>query len=1430
MKRKIIAFFMTMLMILMPFVDVYAGYTYVYKDSEDIIIDDIATSTDAEETIATLTDAEFEADETGDSLETSESPVLNNYIDIGQRVDYYNPCGDMVYANSIPTSWDSRTLGYVTPVKNQNPYGTCWAFSALAAGEASMISQGIVDDIDLSEGHFAYFFFQNVADPLGNTAGDTITINSDVSYLDLGGNNYYSMFALSTWKGCADENVAPYEEIDENTVFDASLAYNDVAHMQNAYIVSMQNIDDVKSLIMEYGAVSSSLYWSDSYYNYLTNSYYQDVCSTSNHAVTIIGWDDTYAIDNFRTTCQPASQGAWLVKNSWGDYADYIWISYEDLCVKNEDAFAFIFESADNYDYNYQYDGTPYSGWVNMYEGLTVINEYTVDGADKQRIDAVAIALNDDNIKYQVQIYKNSPQSDPCAGEPLLEVCQEGITTYAGYYTIELDTPVTVEKGDTFAVAFTLYDMDETDNEDDYCDSVELFVDGDYSYSNSTIWYDSNISEGQSYIEYGGTTVYVSDWWSGDVCPRIKAFTTDVTPQLNVSGLNIKEQTQQIKVDALYTSKDSNVQFRWLQYDINAKTWTVLKGWNSSSTYEWKPEKKAYWIRVEVKDSLGNTSNYTQAYTPSKAYSYLNLSGYCVDTSRTDGVQVGALYSSSETDTQFRWLSYNTATGVWEVISGWSQSNWVFWQPEESTYWLRCEAKNAAGINTDYTEVYVSNNDYKNGYINLGGYCIVENTDSVSVGVAFDSNDKDVEFRWLSYNLQTQTWEVISGWTSDNWITWKPEKGSYWIHVIARTSQGVTATYTQTYGSAQDYKHGYVNLNGYCVIENKDSISVGVVYDSNTTNVQFRWLSYNLQTQTWEVVSGWSKSNWVTWKPEKGTYWLRCEAKNATNATADYTQVYESKQDYKHGYINLGGYCIIENDNGISAGVVYDSSSSDVEFRWLAYNLATSQWSVISNWSASNWMSWSPQTGNYWLHVEARNSTGATATYTQAYNYSYEDEYNYAKLLQYSLYFYDANMCGNEVGETSLLDWRDDCHTFDTTTYTRTDGSTVNVDLTGGFHDAGDHVKFGLPEAYAAFMLGMSYDTNKAAYTQAGQAGHLQDITTHFADYFVDCTVLSADGSKVEAFCCQVGQGGGSNDHGYWGAPEAQTNANRPIYFTSASQPSTDIVSLSAAALAMQYNNFGGSEYLLTAKKLFEYAKNNNKAVNQTAAGYYSSSSWEDDYCLAALMLYKVTGDSQYLNEFNKYASNSNAQKPYWPLGWDNVGPAVAYYNNNSSALNTLMNISNGNSNNGYRCIDDWGSARYNTSMQYTGLLYDKMTGTSTYKSWSEGQMQYILGNNSKNMCFVVGYNNKSAKYPHHRAASGYTGGPQGTSTQANVLIGALVGGPKLDGSYTDSASDYVCNEVAIDYNATLVAASAALYDLYRNDRGQRVDSYYYVD
>ena len=418
-------------------------------------------------------------------------------------------------------------------------------------------------------------------------------------------------------------------------------------------------------------------------------------------------------------------------------------------------------------------------------------------------------------------------------------------------------------------------------------------------------------------------------------------------------------------------------------------------------------------------------------------------------------------------------------------------------------------------------------------------------------------------------------------------------------------------------------------------------------------------------------------------------------------------------------------------------------------------------------------------------------------------------EYNFAKLLQESLYFYDANMCGELEGKCALS-WRKNCHTYDKTAV-KYNGKTV--DVSGGFHDAGDHDKFGLPQGYSATMLGIGYYEFKQAYEELGQSEHFKTILDYFCDYFVRCTVLDDDGN-AQAFCYQVGDGA---SHNTWVAAENET-INRPAYFADASNPATDQVSEAAAALAIHYMNFGDKNYLDYAKKLFALAKNSSKAAKSTdGGGFYSSSSWSDDYCLAAAWLYKATGDSTYKTEYDAYKSTVDVGA--WP-GWDQVGPyAIAYGSDDVSKLESNFSATKGQTStisNGYSWLCKWGSARYNCNMQMEGLVIDNHNGKNQYTDWATGQMKFLLGNSKDKRCYVVGYNENSSKYPHHRSSSGYGAFPDSGyqhTIQAHVLLGALVGGIEdASGTYHDSSADYYCNEVAIDYNAAFTGAAAALY------------------
>jgi len=401
------------------------------------------------------------------------------------------------------------------------------------------------------------------------------------------------------------------------------------------------------------------------------------------------------------------------------------------------------------------------------------------------------------------------------------------------------------------------------------------------------------------------------------------------------------------------------------------------------------------------------------------------------------------------------------------------------------------------------------------------------------------------------------------------------------------------------------------------------------------------------------------------------------------------------------------------------------------------------------------------------------------------------DPDNYAKLLQYSLYFYDANMCG-EISSKTGLSWRGNCHTSD--------------EVTGGFHDAGDHAMFGLPQGYTASTLGWSYFEFKDAFDSTGQTEHLKLITDHFCDFFKKSTVLNGD--TVTNFLYQKGDG--NVDHDYWGPPENQTGS-RQMFWTN--NGASDIAAEYAAALAANYINFGNAEDLKYAEALYRFSTQYNQVATYGCSDFYNSSGCRDDQAWAAGWLYLATNKEQYKND----CASKQTQYLGWIHGWDNVdmGAACLYsrITGNWSKPNDWMSGRTNSS--GYFFLDKWGSARLNCSMQMSALVAQKHSGRN-YSNWCKGQMNYILGDNPKNTCFVVGYAPNSASKPHHRACSG-TSSDKDDSPSKYVLVGALVGGPSdANGTYQDSRADYICNEVACDYNAALVGAVAGLYSTYK--------------
>ena len=230
-------------------------------------------------------------------------------------------------AAAYPSYYNAADLGYVTSVKNQEPYGMCWAFGMASLLETSLLSQGL-GTYDLSEEHLAYFFANRNNDPLGNTAGD---INYHYGTDDYGnqdyhesGNDMLASFFLSTWSGMTTEEDVPMATDETHTkktgvIPDASKEYDAVAYLKNAYF-SDYSVSAMKKMVLANNAVTLMYNAQNRYYNADTAAYsYPSSTKSINHLVTVVGWDDNYSAKNFKTASNVTADGAWIVKNSWGE-------------------------------------------------------------------------------------------------------------------------------------------------------------------------------------------------------------------------------------------------------------------------------------------------------------------------------------------------------------------------------------------------------------------------------------------------------------------------------------------------------------------------------------------------------------------------------------------------------------------------------------------------------------------------------------------------------------------------------------------------------------------------------------------------------------------------------------------------------------------------------------------------------------------------------------------------------------------------------------------------------------------------------------------------------------------------------------------------------------------------------------------------------
>jgi hypothetical protein len=435
-------------------------------------------------------------------------------------------------------------------------------------------------------------------------------------------------------------------------------------------------------------------------------------------------------------------------------------------------------------------------------------------------------------------------------------------------------------------------------------------------------------------------------------------------------------------------------------------------------------------------------------------------------------------------------------------------------------------------------------------------------------------------------------------------------------------------------------------------------------------------------------------------------------------------------------------------------------------------------------------------------------------------------KFNYAEALQKALYFYDAQRSG-PLPQNFRVSWRGDSGLQD--------GADVGVDLIGGYYDAGDGVKFGLPMASAMTLLAWGGIEFREGYEKSEQWGYLLDAVRWGDDWLMKAH------AAPDVLYGQVGRG--DLDHAVWGSPETMTMA-RPAFRVDAEHPGSDLAGEAAAALAAGSILFKkidpdyAARCLSHAKELFDFADRRrgvySAAIEDARAYYASFSGYQDELAWAAAWLAKATGEPRYLAQAEKIFRDS-LQGGSWhgTQSWDDkkYGTAIllaqltgkAEY---ATAVNRWLNFWTGTggehvrtTSGGLAWLDQWGSLRYAANTAFLALIYAETAGAKQgerYRAFAVRQIRYMLGDNPRRSSYVVGFGNNPPQRPHHRAASGTTdvGDP---SPNRHVLYGALVGGPSApdDGAYSDDRGNYITNEVALDYNAGFTGALAGLVEQY---------------
>ncbi|KAI5683254.1 hypothetical protein M9H77_04482 [Catharanthus roseus] len=474
---------------------------------------------------------------------------------------------------------------------------------------------------------------------------------------------------------------------------------------------------------------------------------------------------------------------------------------------------------------------------------------------------------------------------------------------------------------------------------------------------------------------------------------------------------------------------------------------------------------------------------------------------------------------------------------------------------------------------------------------------------------------------------------------------------------------------------------------------------------------------------------------------------------------------------------------------------------------------------------------------------------------------SAHQSFDYAEALSKSLLYFEAQRSGR-LPYNQRLTWRHHSGL--------TDGLEQEVDLVGGYYDAGDHVKFGLPMAFTITMLCWGVIEYGEEIGGAGEYEHALEAIKWGTDYFIKAH------TSPNVLWAEVGDG--DTDHYCWQRPEDMTTSRR-AYKIDQKNPGSDLAGETAAAMAaasIVFKNINPhySHLLLHhAQQVFEfgdkYRGKYDRSVGVVKMYYGSVSGFMDELLWGAVWLYKATDNEEYLEYvINKSLCFGGIGWSITEFSWDVKYAGIQiiaskllneekhkkhrhileqYRSKAEFYLCACLNKNNGSHNNvdrtpaGLLYVRPWNNMQYVSSATFLLTVYadflqktnqklncheQQAVGHEELITFVKSQVDYILGSNPKNMSYLVGYGPKFPTRVHHRGASivsyrenkGFIGCTQGYDNwysspepNPNVLFGALVGGPDCQDNFSDERGNYMQTEACTYNTAPLVGVFAKL-------------------